>query len=490
MTELVNEYKLECFRKIMPFGAKGNLWLVEDSVTGRRFVMRKLSKDSQPVYQRLASIHHTNIVEIADVFLHDGFLYIIEEYLEGELLSDAIKTKRFSHHQVLLIGRQLFSALFVLHGQNVVHRDIKPENIIMDAYGNVKLIDFDIARIFTVDKNGDTTIKGSRDYAPPEQFGFAQSDQRTDIYSLGVTLNELAVGKLPEDKICGGKLGVVIRRCIEFDPKRRYQNAAQALKHIDWLEKRTAVIVVSAMVLSAVILLLLLLIYVKVFTSSDTLQEESGQTSKRQANTSRNDARTYDSQQKESLFDATEYQDRIIYVREPDQYPALLMVENQEYEFSKNLRHGLTIAVSAKKANAQLFLACELADGNTVDFEFNDVFSDFYKQQGYSNNTDFEETSPEYEILLDDLDGDGVTDLLVTLAWRLRVDTPDATNRYYLTEYSTLWVVYMTEDNELACSEPLYFNGCTPELQTDMLLFDYETNEWYILQNGIWETGF
>lgn len=460
MTKIVNEYKLECYQKIMSLGTKGNLWLVEDSVTGRRFVMRKLSKDLQPIYQRLASIHHANIVEIEDIFLHDDFLYVIEEYLEGELLSDAINAKRLSHHQVILIGRQLFNALFVLHGQSIVHRDIKPENIIIDGYGNVKLIDFDIARMFAMDKNVDTTIKGSRDYAPPEQFGFTQTDQRADIYSLGVTLNELAVGKLPEEKICGGKLGVVIRRCVEFDPKRRYQNAAQALKHIDWLEKRTVILVLPATVLFAVVILLSLLIYAKVSTSSET------------------------------LVDFTEYQDRIIYVQEPDQYPALVMVENQEYEFSANLQHGLTMAVSAKKENAQLFIACELADGSTVDFEFTDVFSEIYKKQGYSNNTDFEKTSPEYEILLDDLDGDGVTDLLVTLAWRLRVDTPDSANRYYLTEYSTLWVVYMTENNELACSEPLYFNGYTPELQTETLLFDYEAYEWYTFQNGIWQTGF
>lgn len=477
MTKMVNEYKLECYREIMPLGTKGNLWIVEDSVTGRRFVMRKLSKDLQQIYERLASIHHSNIVEIVDIFLHNGFLYVIEEYLEGELLSDAISEKRFSHHQVFLIGRQLFNVLFVLHGQSIVHRDIKPENIIIDGYGNVKLIDFDIARIFAEDKNGDTTIKGSRDYAPPEQFGFAQTDQRADIYSLGVTLNELAVGKLPEEKICGGKLGDVIRRCIEFDPKRRYQNAAQALKHIDRLEKRTIIFVLSATVLSAVVILLSLLIYLKVSTSSDILLDESGQTSKEQSAEPETDACT---------FDFTEYQDRIIYVQEPDQYPALLMAENQEYEFSANLQRGLTVDVSAKKENAQLFFVCELADGSTVDFEFNDVFSEVYKQQGYSKNTDFEKTSPEYEILLNDINEDGITDLLVTLAWRCRIDTPDPENRFYFTEYSILWVVYITEDKEFACSEPLYFNGCEPTLQTDALVYDYENTVWYTFYDGIW----
>lgn len=100
----------------------------------------------------------------------------------------------------------------------------------IDSFGNVKLIDFDIARLFSEEKTKDTTLKGSKDYAPPEQFGFSQSDYRTDIYSLGVTINEIAVGELPEKKLCRGRLGAVVKHCIEFDPKRRYQTADQALR--------------------------------------------------------------------------------------------------------------------------------------------------------------------------------------------------------------------------------------------------------------------
>lgn len=484
MTDIVNEYKLDCYQKIMPLGTKDNLWIVEDSVTGRRFVMRKLPMNLQQVYQRLALIHHGNIVEINDIFMHNGFLYVIEEYLEGELLSDLINSRKFSRNQVLAISRQLFNALHALHENHIVHRDIKPENIIMDVYGNIKLIDFDIARIFVSDKNGDTTVKGSRNYAPPEQFGFAQSDQRTDIYSLGVTLNELAVGKLPEEKICSGKLGIVIRRCIEFDPKRRYQNAAQAIKHLDWLEKRTVIFVVFVIIIFSIVLFLI--VFAKAVLFSGKIQEDNEQPPEIKTITRKMNIHTLP--QKEELFDSAEYQDRIIYVQDPDQYPALLIVNNQEYKFSIDLKRDWPMTVSAEKENEQLILACKLMNGNIFEFEFNDVFSDTYKQQGYYNNIDFDETSPEYEILLDDLDNDGVRDLLVTLAWRHRVDTPDLADRYYLTEYSTLWVVYTTEDNKLACSEPIYFNGYTPELQTDTLLFDYWNYEWYFFQNGIWET--
>lgn len=498
MTCMVNEYKLECYHKIKSIGENGNLWIVEDSVTQNRFVMRKLPMDSQRVYQRLASIHHINIVEITDIFIYNGFLYVIEEYLSGELLSDVINTTKLSRRSVFSIGEQLLNALSVLHKYNIVHRDIKPENIMIDTYGNVKLIDFDIARIFTPDKNNDTTLKGSRDYAPPEQFGFAQSDQRTDIYSLGVTLNELAVGRFPEEKMCTGKLGIIIRRCIEFDPRRRYQSASQALKHMHRLEKKTILFALSAIILF--FLFLFILITPKIFISNNKWSEIDEQASEALArfpvtsdvkptisNTGpKSDTLSRNFSKPVAIFDSTEYQDRIIYVQDASQYPAFLMTENKEYGFSADLRHDVKFTGLVTKEDEQLFLICKLPDDTIVEFKFDDVFSDIYIQQGYYNNIEFEKTSPEYEILLNDLDENGTIDLLVTLAWRYRVDTPDPVNRYYLTEYSILWIIYLNEDKELVCSEPLYFNGNTPTLQTDTLIYDSFSTEWHTFQNGIW----
>lgn len=456
MHMMVSEYKLECYRKIMPMGTKGNLWLTEDSVTQNRYIMRKLPMDSQEVYHRMAEIHHENILEVIDIFSCGGFLYIIEEYLEGELLSNVIDTRKLSHREVLSIGRQLFHALLVLHEHQIVHRDIKPENILMDKDGTVKLIDFDIARIFTENKNSDTTIKGSKDYASPEQFGFAQTDRRTDIYSLGVTLNELAVGELPEHKMCTGKLGVIVKHCIEFDPKKRYQNAAQALKHMKLLERRTVLLLLPVAVVSLVIAM-------KAFVI-DTQTVSDNETS----------------------FESTKVQDRIIHVKDAEKYPALLMTENKEYDFSISVDNNQTMLASAKKNNEQMSLDCTLSDGNNAIFQFYDIYSETYKEQGHINNIEFEKTSPEYEILLDDIDENGRMDLLITLSWRCRVDTPEAENRYYLTEYSTVWVVYITEDNEILCSAPLYFNGCEPTLETDNLIYDYGNIQWHAFYDGVW----
>lgn len=360
---------------------------------------------------------------------------------------------------MLSIGKQLLSALSVLHEHSIVHRDVKPENVIVDRKGNVKLIDFDIARLFSEDKAGDTTVKGSRDYASPEQFGFMQSDCRTDIYSLGVTLNELATGELPEKRLCRGRLGAVVRRCIEFDPKRRYQTAAQALKCIRRRERAVRFVCTAVLAISVAA------VFITVFLPPN-LQ----------------------SQAFEKLAESTEYTHRVISVREPERYPAVLLADNQEYEFTVGLGNGTHTAVSAKQTHERLSFSCTSPDGNMADFEFEDVFSDWYHALGYSINIDIQKTSPEYEILLDDIDGDGMREFLITLAWRHGVGAPASETWYYLTEYSVLWVVCQDGQGAFVCSEPLGFEGCLPSLENDTVLYESSNAVWYSFdkENRIW----
>ena len=211
--------------------------------------MRKLSMEHRCIYQTLCSIRHPHIAEVLDVFPYQDELYVIEEYLAGRTLADFLKDEGAMGRQALAIGKQLLDALVFLHENHIIHRDIKPENIIIDGSGSIKLIDFDIARQFSEEKKEDTTVKGSRIYAPPEQYGFAQSDFRTDIYSFGITLNELATGHFPEETLSHGILRKIVLNCTEFDPKRRYQTAAQVLAHLRRLERRHFICRLSAVLL-------------------------------------------------------------------------------------------------------------------------------------------------------------------------------------------------------------------------------------------------
>ena len=98
--------------------------------------------------------------------------------------------------------------LKILHENKIVHRDIKPENLILQG-DKIRLIDFDAARIFKSDKNKDTKILGTEYYAPPEQFGFGQTDPRSDIFSLGKTFQELT------GKNLRGDLKKILSKCTE-----------------------------------------------------------------------------------------------------------------------------------------------------------------------------------------------------------------------------------------------------------------------------------
>ncbi|MCL2387836.1 MAG: protein kinase, partial [Defluviitaleaceae bacterium] len=121
----------------------------------------------------------------------------------------------------------------ILHESNppIIHRDIKPSNIIISNDGILKLIDFDIAREYKMDSDADTAHIGTKKYASPEQYGFSQTDCRSDIFSAGMMMAELLTGEVSEENLnAHGELGKIISKCIEVDPKQRFQNVKEVRK--------------------------------------------------------------------------------------------------------------------------------------------------------------------------------------------------------------------------------------------------------------------
>lgn len=158
--------------------------------------------------------------------------YIVREYVDGETLAQYAGGQRFSEQEIIQIGLQLSEILAYLHSREnpIIHRDIKPENIIIQSDGSVSLIDFGIAREYKDNQESDTVVVGTRQYASPEQYGFRQTDNRSDIYSLGMVFAWMLYGKADVPDKPEGKLGKVIQKCTAFAPKDRYQSAEELEK--------------------------------------------------------------------------------------------------------------------------------------------------------------------------------------------------------------------------------------------------------------------
>lgn len=124
---------------------------------------------------------------------------------------------------------QLCQALAVLHSMGAVHRDIKPENIIIRGDEAV-LIDFDASRIVKLEQDTDTMVLGTVGFAAPEQFGLTQSDERADIYSMGVLLNLILTGQHPSRKLASGRFGQIVQRCTMMNPQKRYKTIMRLMK--------------------------------------------------------------------------------------------------------------------------------------------------------------------------------------------------------------------------------------------------------------------
>ena len=194
-----------------------------------RIYIRKTLPYENHAYLALRDLQAEQLLRIYQVLLAEGKTYIIEEYISGTTLQELLdKRGPLAEAQVRDIAMQLTEALAVLHKQKIIHRDIKPANIILRENGQAVLIDFGAARVLTREGARDTCILGTPYFAPPEQYGFAATDVRSDFYALGMTLRELLGDGYH------GSLEQAIERCTEFDPKRRVASAAELQELLAW----------------------------------------------------------------------------------------------------------------------------------------------------------------------------------------------------------------------------------------------------------------
>jgi len=241
--------------KTIGSGGMGTVYLAENVSLGTKWAIKAIDKKASGNYDLLAEpnilkkLNHPALPRIIDIEQDDNYLYIIEDYIEGIPLDKQLQShKRFDEATVIEWAKQLCNVLLYLHNQKpnpIIYRDMKPSNIIVSPDNVVKVIDFGIAREFKKDSASDTSYMGTRGYAAPEQYGTSQTDARTDVYSLGVTLYHLLTGKSPNeppyefkplrqlDKNFSEGIEYIVNKCVQNDPAKRYQRVEELLYDLE-----------------------------------------------------------------------------------------------------------------------------------------------------------------------------------------------------------------------------------------------------------------
>ncbi len=207
-------------------------------------------------------IRHKNVCQMYDLNREKGSYYITMEYISGDDLKGMIRRMgRFSAGQAITIAKQVCEGLSEAHKLGVVHRDLKPQNIMIDQDGNARIMDFGIARsIEGKSITGAGVMIGTPDYMSPEQVDGKETDQRSDIYSLGIILYEMVTGQTPFEGDTPFTIGIkhksetpkdpkelnlqipddlgrVILRCLEKEKEQRYPNSQELCSDLSAIEQ-------------------------------------------------------------------------------------------------------------------------------------------------------------------------------------------------------------------------------------------------------------
>lgn len=250
--------------KLIGSGGMSKVYLAMDKRLNKQWAVKEITKRARDMNNEVViqsaiaeanmikKLDHPALPRIVDIIENGDMIFVIMDYIEGETLGSVLREQGAQSQELVIEwALQLCEVLDYLHTRvpAIIYRDMKPDNIMLKPDGNVKLIDFGIAREYKEHKSSDTIGLGTRGYAAPEQFGGqAQTDARTDIYCLGMTMHHLLTGKNPSEppyetypirhwnpQLSTG-LEAIVQKCINLNPDKRYQSCAElayALYHYD-----------------------------------------------------------------------------------------------------------------------------------------------------------------------------------------------------------------------------------------------------------------
>ena len=265
----IGRYRIE---KELGRGGMSVVYLAEDLHLGKYWAVKAIRKSPDGMSSEgesgrasllaeaelMKKLEHPALPRIVDIFTEEDSVILVMDYVEGDTLAELLK--RIGPFSEKLVREWLIclaGVLQYLHSQDppVIYRDMKPANVIRKRDGSLVLLDLGIAREYKTDQELDTVALGTRGYAPPEQYGNAQTDIRSDIYSLGMTGAELLTG-IPPDKDpwfyqshpfrkvfpeISQDMENILNRCLAFSPRDRFESCAaliRALRHQDRMPRK------------------------------------------------------------------------------------------------------------------------------------------------------------------------------------------------------------------------------------------------------------
>lgn len=251
------------YKILRSMNTAGTVTLAQNTENGRQYVLKELAEESTAIYRRISELPpQENLMQVHEILRQDGHNVAVCGYAEGKPLDELLESGRvFPIAEIRRITMQLCKALEHLHRHGIIHRDVNPKNIILDEKLHLTLIDYGISRLFTGNREQDTTLYGTEGFAPPEQYGFRETRFTADIYAVGMVL-KLLLNSCPN---CSPTQEILLRKiaakCTRFVPEKRLRSAASVRRAVScsaWLVPigiTTAFTAACAGVIAAVLML-------------------------------------------------------------------------------------------------------------------------------------------------------------------------------------------------------------------------------------------